>query len=89
MARFAALAPLEQLDEAPAPTVRELQESAKEINAAHKILCLAGRVESDLKSIAKRVTPTGEAWPTWIREALRNVRELGDDLQQNHPELLK
>lgn len=85
----AAMLPVPAFDEPRAPTMREIQESAKETNDAHKILCLSSRVEADLKSIAKRITKPGEPWPTWIREALRNVRELGDEMQQIHPELLK
>ena len=47
------------------------------------------RVIGDIKSVAKRISNNGEAWPEEIRQALRFFRELQDELDQQFPNNIK
>lgn len=56
---------------------------------AYKALALIARAVGDIKSVAKRISPEGENWPEEIRQFLKYLRELQDELDQSFPANIK
>ena len=56
---------------------------------AYKVMALIPRAIGDIKSVAKRITPENEVWPQQIRDFLKFLREVQDELDSQHPENIK